>query len=64
MFDLNGADEGQAVAGDMLIVIIFFILIKLMACVDAGSFMCRGFWGYLKVKPDHAFAYIFEAANQ
>ena len=64
MFDGNGADEGQAVAGDMLIVIIFFILIKLMACVDAGSFMCRRFSGYLKVKPDHAFAYIFEAANQ
>lgn len=64
MFYANGADEGQVLEGKMLIVIIFFILIKLMVSVDAGSVIYRGFEAYLKVKPHHASAYFFEAANQ
>ena len=51
MFYGNGADEGQVPESNVLIVITFFILIKLMVCVDTGSFMCRGFERYLKVKP-------------
>ncbi len=64
MFYGTGADEGQVAAGNMLIVITFFILIKLMVRIDAGSFKMPGLYIHLTVKPDHVFAYFLEAPDQ